>query len=236
MSDYEWRGKKPWVASWVKKIPCSRFMSGSWVAHHTANKSGFMSDFMSGFMSGSWWPQSRPLMIKRISMPIPLGFQLGSWLSISYILQNSWSFQHGLWWMLLTFLHKLIVLDFDFVLPGVQTISKSGSKSDHMIYVHGCFMSDSWATHEWIMSGCPERFPQAPKSINQKFYQYQLFLNLSGWLAQKTKTHEWLRAGSWVDNGPIMNNSLVACLRNENMFDSPAQVRPFPETYWGTWN
>ena len=85
------------------------------------------------------------------------------------------------------------------------------------------------------MSGCPERYPQAPKSINQEFYQQKLFSNLSGWLAQKPKDHEWLRAGSWVDDGPIMNNSLVACLRNENMFDSPAQVRPFPDTYWGTW-
>ena len=83
------------------------------------------------------------------------------------------------------------------------------------------------------MSGCPERFPQAPKSINQKFYQHKLFLNLSGWLAQKPKPHEWLRAGSWVDNESIMSNSRVACLTNEHMLKSPAQVRPFPETSWG---
>ena len=86
------------------------------------------------------------------------------------------------------------------------------------------------------MSGCPERFPQAPKSINQKFYQHQLFLNLSGWLAQKPKTHEWLRAGSWVDNESIRSSSRVAFLTNENMFKSPAQERPSPETSWGTWN
>ena len=138
-----------WLHEWTN--PCSRFMSSSWVAHRTANKSGFMRDFISGFMSGSWLPQSRPLMIKRISMSIPLGFQLGSWLSISYILQNSWwSFEHALWWMLPTFLYKSIVLNF--VLSGFQTISKSDSfvclaNSDHMIYVHGCFMSGSWATH-----------------------------------------------------------------------------------------
>ena len=83
------------------------------------------------------------------------------------------------------------------------------------------------------MSGCPERFPLASKSINQKIKLNQLFLNLSGWLAQKTKTHEWLRAGLWVDNGSIMSNSRVACVMNEVMFESPAQVRPFPETYWG---
>ena len=146
--EWSWVAQEKTMSGFMsEKNPCSRFMSGSWVAHHTANKSGFMSDFMSGFMSGSWLPQSRPLMIKKNSMSIALGFQWGSWLSIGYILQNSWwSFERVLWWMLPTSLYKSIVLNF--VLSGIETVSKSGSNSDHMIYVHGCFMSDSWATHE----------------------------------------------------------------------------------------
>ena len=62
---------------------------------------------------------------------------------------------------------------------------------------------------------------------------------LDGWLKnQKLMSGSWevqerFRAVSWVDNESIMNNSRVACLTNENMFKSPAQVRPFPETSWG---
>ena len=83
--------------------------------------------------------------------------------------------------MLPTIFYKSIVLNF--LLSEVQTISKSDSfvfwaNSDHMIYVHGCFMKwfmcNSWVDHEWVPGAVSagSKIQRPENHQNSNFFEY----------------------------------------------------------------